>query len=73
MSTNLFGSYGCGGASRRDAGDGSGRDGTVEEILAGLGLNPYEILVTCGDELLLADDVVSGEQVLVTTSIVHGG
>lgn len=47
--------------------------GTVEEILAGLGLNPYEILVTCGDELLLADDVVSGEQVLVTTSIVHGG
>ena len=47
--------------------------GTVEEILAGLGLNPYEILVTCGGELLLADDVVSGEQVLVTTSIVHGG
>lgn len=47
--------------------------GTVEEILIGLGLNPYEILTTCEGELLLADDVVTDEQVLATTSIVHGG
>jgi sulfur carrier protein ThiS len=47
--------------------------GTVEEILAGLGLNPYEILATCGGELLLGDDFVSDDQVLATTSIVHGG
>lgn len=47
--------------------------GTVEDILAGLGLNPYEILVTCAGELLLSDDNVAGDQVLETTSIVHGG
>ena len=47
--------------------------GTVEEILTGLGLNPYEILVTSGGGLLLGDDVVTDDQVLETTSIVHGG
>ncbi|MDU9376987.1 MULTISPECIES: hypothetical protein [Methanorbis] len=47
--------------------------GTVEEILAGLGLNPYEILVTSEGELLLADDFVAEDQILETTSIVHGG
>ncbi len=47
--------------------------GTIEEILLRLGLNPYEILVTRNDELLLADDVVDGEDELRATSIVHGG
>ncbi|MDR3102648.1 MAG: hypothetical protein LBU24_05485 [Methanocalculaceae archaeon] len=47
--------------------------GTVEEMLLVLGLNPYEILVTCNGELLLEDDVVEDDQVLETTSIVHGG
>jgi hypothetical protein len=47
--------------------------GTVDEILIGLGLNPYEILVTCGDNLLLTDDFVADDQILATTSIVHGG
>ncbi|HJK01161.1 MAG TPA: hypothetical protein O0X73_02530 [Methanocorpusculum sp.] len=47
--------------------------GTVEEILIGLGLNPYEILVTFEGELLLADDVVTADQILELTSIVHGG
>ena len=47
--------------------------GTVEEILTDLGLNPYEILVTSGGELLLGDDVITDDQVLETTSIVHGG
>lgn len=47
--------------------------GVVEEILTALGLNPYEILVTCGGELLLGEDFVRDDQVLETTSIVHGG
>jgi hypothetical protein len=47
--------------------------GTVEEILLNIGLNPYEILVTCGGDLLLTDDFVADDEVLVTTSIVHGG
>jgi sulfur carrier protein ThiS len=47
--------------------------GTVEGILVNIGLNPYEILVTCGGDLLLADEFVTDDQVLVTTSIVHGG
>jgi len=47
--------------------------GTVEEILKCLGLNPYEILATRGGELLLADDFITDDQVLATTSIVHGG
>ena len=47
--------------------------GTVEEIVAALGQNPYEILVTCGGELLLADDAVEDGAVVTLTSIVHGG
>jgi len=47
--------------------------GTLEEILLRLGLNPYEILVTRNDELLLADDVVGEDDELRATSIVHGG
>jgi sulfur carrier protein len=47
--------------------------GTVEEILETLGLNPYEILVTRNGELLLAEDLVSGDDELSAVSIVHGG
>jgi len=47
--------------------------GTLEEILLRLDLNPYEILVTRDEELLLADDEVGEDDVLRATSIVHGG
>ena len=47
--------------------------GTLEEILLRLDMNPYEILVTRNDELLLADDVVGEDDELRATSIVHGG
>ncbi len=56
-----------------DGSTASAPAGTVEDILTGLGLNPYEILVTWNGELLLADDLVTDDQVLETTSIVHGG
>lgn len=47
--------------------------GTVEEILSRLGQNPYEILATLGDDLLLSDDFVEDGAHLRLTSIVHGG
>ena len=47
--------------------------GTVEEILARLGQNPYEILAAAEGELLLADDFVEDGANLLLTSIVHGG
>ena len=47
--------------------------GTVEDILRELALNPYEILVLQGDELLLADDTVEDGTELKLVSIVHGG
>lgn len=48
-------------------------DGTVEEILERINLNPYEILITRNGELLLPDDVVAATDTLTATSIVHGG
>ncbi|MDO5845040.1 MAG: hypothetical protein Q4Q53_07855 [Methanocorpusculum sp.] len=48
-------------------------EGTVEEILQRLNLNPYEFLAVCEGELLTADDVCKSGDVLKLTSIVHGG
>ena len=47
--------------------------GTVESVLRSLGLNPYEILVTRGDELLTADEELSDGDTVQLVSIVHGG
>ena len=47
--------------------------GTIEEILLRLNLNPYEILITRDNELLLADDFVNETDEIHATSIVHGG
>lgn len=47
--------------------------GTVEEILARLDCNPYEVLATCDGELLLADDICSEDAVIRLMSIIHGG
>ncbi|MDD2470943.1 MAG: hypothetical protein PHY67_03765 [Methanocorpusculum sp.] len=47
--------------------------GTIEEILLRLNLNPYEILITRDNELLLADDFVNENDEIHATSIVHGG
>lgn len=56
--------------------DGSTKEtetGTVESVLRSLGLNPYEILVTRGDELLTADEELSDGDTVQLVSIVHGG
>lgn len=47
--------------------------GTVDEILLGLGMNPYEVLAVCNDELLFAEDIVEDNTILKLVSIVHGG
>lgn len=48
-------------------------EGTVEEILEKLGLNPYEYLAVRDGELLTADDVCVAGDLIKLTSIVHGG
>ncbi|MDO5847793.1 MAG: MoaD/ThiS family protein [Methanocorpusculum sp.] len=56
--------------------DGNAKEtkaGTVESVLRSLGLNPYEILVTRGDELLTADEILSDGDTVQLVSIVHGG
>lgn len=48
-------------------------EGTVEEILEKLGLNPYEYLAVRDGELLTTDEICKAGDVLKFTSIVHGG
>ena len=47
--------------------------GSVGELLAQLGVNPEEVIVARGDELLLEEDVVGGNDVVRILSVVSGG
>jgi sulfur carrier protein ThiS len=48
-------------------------EGTVNLLLESLGINPEEVLVTRGDELLTESDSVSNSDNIKLLSVISGG